>query len=55
MKNSKMIKDMTPEELKKYHKERYQARQKDTLVLTIHNCPDDLKAALMAVIAQEAK
>lgn len=50
----KKIKDLSPEELRAYHKERYQARQKDTLILTIHNCPDDLKAAVMAVVAKES-
>ena len=50
----KKIKELTLEELKAYHRERYQARQRETLVLTIHNCPDDLKAAVLAVIAKES-
>ena len=50
---SKKIKDMNAEELKQYHKERYQARQRSSITLTINNCPDDLKEAILKIIAEE--
>ena len=55
---NKAIKDMTKEERAAYQREWYAKRRKDApqaLTLTIMNCPDDLKQAILAVMAQEAK
>lgn len=53
--DKKKIKEMTREERNEYNKARYEARTKGSLTLTIMNCPDDLKQAILAVMAQEAK
>lgn len=58
MKQHKLIKDMSKEERAAYQREWYAKRSKDApqaLTLTIVNCPDDLKQAILAVMAQEAK
>ena len=58
MKQHKSIKDMSKEERAAYQREWYAKRRKDApqaLTLTIVNCPDDLKQAILAVVAQEAK
>lgn len=55
MDTKKKIKDLSAEELKQYHKERYQARQRSSLTITIANCPDDLREAILASINSGAK
>lgn len=52
MENKKKIKDMTPEEMKQYHKDRYQARQRTSLTITIANCTPELEAAIVAAIKE---
>lgn len=58
MKTKKLIKDMTPEERAEYQREWYAKRQakaeNNSVTLTIVNCPDDLKQAIMSFI-QESK
>lgn len=51
MEKKKKIKDLTAEELKAYHKERYQARQRTSLTITIANCTPELEAAILSAIA----
>lgn len=56
--DKKKISEMTKEERAAYQREWYAKRSKDApqaLTLTIVNCPDDLKQAILAVVAQEAK
>lgn len=48
----KLIKDMTREERNEYNKARYEARTKGSLNLTIVNCPDDLREAILAAIKE---
>ena len=58
MKTKKLIKDMTPEERAAYQREWYAKRQEkansNSVTLTIMNCPDDLKQAIMSFL-QESK
>lgn len=54
----KKISQMTKEERAAYQREWYAKRSKDApqaLTLTIVNCPDILKQAILAVMAQEGK
>lgn len=53
METKKKIKELNAEELKQYHKERYQARQRSSLTITIANCPNDLRDAILSAIGKE--
>lgn len=52
MSNRKAIKDMTREERNEYNKARYEARTKGALTVTISNCPDDLREAILKAIKE---
>ncbi len=53
---NKKIKDMTKEERAAYQREWYksnkQKRDSGTLHLEIHNCPEDLRLAILAAIKE---
>ena len=52
MTERKLIKDMTREERNEYNKVRYEARTKGALTITIANCPDDLREAILSAIKE---
>jgi len=55
MEQKKKIKDMTREEKAEYHRNWYAKKLQKAnpdLHITIHNCPEDLKLAIIAAIKE---
>ena len=51
MEPKKKIRELTAAERQAYNKERYQARQRTSLTITIANCTPELEAAILSAIA----